>query len=445
MLLEFKVKNFKAFKEEAIFSMIPTKVKDLENSILKKAADGKEYKALPTSIVYGANGTGKTNIIEAMEDFREIILAGNILNKEPSHFTNASHANLELIPNVYSKNDEETAFSISFINNSKVFKYGLSARFGKFIDKNYKRTITKEQLFIDDKELFYRDINNGIKLNFKDIKEFISTDFNEQKLDFTLKILKNNLQKTELFLTSGFKSLFSPDLVKYIKKWITYNFIVICSADKFKFVPNMTDADADNKTIICTKLFDKALKQLGTISTIGHTYDKDTKEVKLVSIVPYENDTIVIPSSIFESLGTIRIANLLPIVANVIYNGKTLIIDEFDASVHPMIIMNIIKIFHDEEINKNGAQLIFNTHNPIFLNNSLFAEPLFRRDEIKFVDKDEDKKTSVLYSLSDFGTNSDTPVRSTTDYMKNYFISKYGAIKDIDLSDIFRDGDKNAE
>jgi AAA15 family ATPase/GTPase len=250
------------------------------------------------------------------------------------------------------------------------------------------------------------------------------------------------LSETELFLTSGLKSLFSHDLVEAIKKWITYNFIVICSADKFKFVPNMTDAD--NKTIISNSLFDKALKQLGTISTIGHTYDKNTKKVKLVSIVPHENDKIVIPSSIFESLDTIRIANLLPIVANAIYKGRTLIIDEFDASIHPMIIMNIIKIFHDEGINKNGAQLIFNTHNPIFLNNSLFAEPLFRRDEIKFVDKDKYKKTSFLYSLSDFGTNSDTPVRSTTDYMKNYFISKYGAIIDIDLSEIFRDGKDNA-
>jgi AAA15 family ATPase/GTPase len=134
------------------------RVKDLENSILKKTVDGKEYKALSTSIVYGANATGKTNIIEAMENFKEIILTGNILNKEPSHFTNASHANLELIPNVYSKNDEETAFSISFINNSKVFKYKVSINIGKFIDKNYKRTITIEQLFIDGKELFCRDL-----------------------------------------------------------------------------------------------------------------------------------------------------------------------------------------------------------------------------------------------------------------------------------------------
>ena len=123
-----------------------------------------------------------------------------------------------------------------------------------------------------------------------------------------------------------------------------------------------------------------------------------------------------------------------------IIKGSTLVIDELDASIHPMAIMNIINIFHNDEINKNGAQLIFNTHNPIFLNNALL-----RRDEIKFVEKED--KGSIQYSLSDFGTNGSNGVRNTEDYMKNYFVNKYGAIKDIDFSDIFtekmRKEDKN--
>ena len=105
-------------------------------------------------------------------------------------------------------------------------------------------------------------------------------------------------------------------------------------------------------------------------------------------------------------------------------------VDELDASIHPMAIMNIINIFHNDEINKKGAQLIFNTHNPIFLNNSLL-----RRDEIKFVEKEENG--SIQYSLADFGTNGVGGVRNTEDYLKNYFVNKYGAIKDIDFSEIF--------
>lgn len=100
-----------------------------------------------------------------------------------------------------------------------------------------------------------------------------------------------------------------------------------------------------------------------------------------------------------------------------INEGATLVIDELDASIHPMAIMNIINIFHNDEINTKGAQLIFNTHNPIFLNNSLL-----RRDEIKFVEKGD--TGSILYSLSDFGTNGSKGVRNTEDYMKNYLYNE---------------------
>ena len=103
--------------------------------------------------------------------------------------------------------------------------------------------------------------------------------------------------------------------------------------------------------------------------------------------------------------------------------------DEFDASIHPMALMNILNIFHNDDINKNCAQLVFNTHNPIFLDASLL-----RRDEIKFVERDDVTENSVLYSLSDFKTADG--VRKGEDYMNNYFVSRYGAIKDIDFSPI---------
>ena len=110
-------------------------------------------------------------------------------------------------------------------------------------------------------------------------------------------------------------------------------------------------------------------------------------------------------------------------------NGGTLVMDEFDASIHPMALMNIINIFHNDDINKNQAQLIFNTHNPIFLDSSLL-----RRDEIKFVEREEATGNSVHYALSDFKTADG--IRNGEDYMNNYFVSRYGAIKDVDFSPI---------
>ena len=99
-----------------------------------------------------------------------------------------------------------------------------------------------------------------------------------------------------------------------------------------------------------------------------------------------------------------------------------------------MALMNIINAFHNDEINVNQAQLIFDTHNPIFMNSNLF-----RRDEIKFTERDEETDCSTLYALSDFGTSGDKGVRKHEDYMKNYFISQYGAINDIDFTPVFED------
>jgi AAA15 family ATPase/GTPase len=79
-----------------------------------------------------------------------------------------------------------------------------------------------------------------------------------------------------------------------------------------------------------------------------------------------------------------------------------------------------------------GAQLIFNTHNPIFLNANLF-----RRDEIKFVEREGDTHASVHYALADFGTAGKRGVRKNEDYLKNYFISQYGAISDVDFTPVF--------
>ena len=120
-------------------------------------------------------------------------------------------------------------------------------------------------------------------------------------------------------------------------------------------------------------------------------------------------------------------------MCDVLYKGGTLIVDEFDASLHPMVVMNIINIFHNNDINIKKAQLIFNTHNPIFLNSNLF-----RRDEIKFVERTDDTHISEIYSLSDFGTEGKYGVRNGEDYMKNYFINKYGAIKNVEFETIVK-------
>ena len=106
----------------------------------------------------------------------------------------------------------------------------------------------------------------------------------------------------------------------------------------------------------------------------------------------------------------------------------TLVVDDCDISIHPIALMDIINLFHNDELNTNHAQLIFTSHNPIFLNSNLL-----RREEIKFVERGSDDHSSSLYSLSDFGTG----IGEDEDYLSRYLANVYGAIPDIDFSSLF--------
>jgi hypothetical protein len=196
-------------------------------------------------------------------------------------------------------------------------------------------------------------------------------------------------------------------------------------------------SDPQKKGVFVEKTTDEAAKIFGINSNaVGYIVKDDDTEAKLCSIIKnVDNEkSVAMAAEIFESYGTIRFINMFPLVLQSIQTGGTLVVDEFDASIHPMALMSIINIFHNDEINIHRAQLIFNTHNPIFLNSNLF-----RRDEVKFVERDDDTHESILYALSDFGTSGERGVRKHEDYMKNYFISQYGAIKAVDFSPLFEE------
>ena len=96
--------------------------------------------------------------------------------------------------------------------------------------------------------------------------------------------------------------------------------------------------------------------------------------------------------------------------------------------MNPSAVFSIINAFHNNELNVRKAQLIFTTHNPIYQ-----KAKIFRRDEIKFIERDA--QTSSIHSLSDYGTSGTNGVKNSTDIMKNYLIGRYGAINYIDFSD----------
>ena len=331
MLLEFKTKNYKCFVEEAYFSMTAApKQKGLDYSLMKvKTKGSKETKVLSSSVIYGPNAAGKTNIIGAMDVLRAIVLRGNIRNAEEKTSPNPAASMLELIPNNKQTDPKPVCFDVEF----------------------------------------YEEDHDGNK----------------------------------------------ADSMQLIKRF----------------------ADPKKKAVSVEKTTDKAAKLFGINSNaVGYVINEDEPEAKLSSLFhdAKNHKAAAIAADIFESYGTIRFINMFPLVIRAMQTGGTLVVDEFDASIHPMALMSIINVFHNDDVNVHHAQLIFNTHNPIFLNSNLF-----RRDEIKFVERDDDTHESMLYALSDFGTTGDKGVRKHEDYLSKYFISQYGAIKDIDFTPIFEE------
>lgn len=438
MLLEFRTKNYKSFVEEASFSMVAApKQKGLDYSLMKTKIKGKEIKGLSSSVIYGPNASGKTNIIGAMDVFRAIVLRGNIRNSEEKSSPNPAAVALELIPNNNETEGKPVLFAVEFYEEEgeDQFRilYELEMDLGTFLDEKYSRKIVSETLFVNGEPIFQRadDLHIG---TMKTIKAYLS-DAMEKNVESVREIAENSLVQDELFLTNGFRLIFSQKFTKLIVDWFTNKFMIIYRADSMQLIKRF--ADPKKKAVYVEKTTDKAAKLFGINSNaVGYVVNEEEPDAKLYSIFQNTKNqkSAAIAAEIFESYGTIRFINMFPLVIKAIQIGGILVVDEFDASIHPMALMSIINVFHNDEINIHHAQLIFNTHNPIFLNSNLF-----RRDEIKFVERDDESHRSILYALSDFGTTGDKGVRKHEDYMGKYFISQYGAIKDIDFTPIFEE------
>lgn len=434
MLLEFRTRNYKTFVEEVRFSMFAApKQKGLNHSLCIEKIKGKMYKGLSSSVIYGLNASGKTNIIGAMDIFRSIVLRGHIRNSEEKVSPNPASAALELIPNNKYMEPQPVEFAIEFIENGLKIGYSISLDLGVFLDGEYQRKILKEELLVNGQLVF----NRGEKLqvgNLKEIKSYIA-DSIYKRTDSLVEIAKNSLNQEELFLTNGFKLIYSQAFVKLVTDWFMNKFMIIYRAGSMQLIKKF--ADPQKKAVYVEKTTDKVAKLFGINSNaVGYVVSDEDSEARLCSLFKDVNSgkTAAMAAELFESYGTIRFVNIFPLVIRAILTGGTLVVDEFDASIHPMALMSIINIFHNNDINIHHAQLVFNTHNPIFLNSNLF-----RRDEIKFVERDDENHYSILYALSDFGTSGDKGVRKNEDYMKNYFSGQYGAIKDIDFTPIFEE------
>ena len=399
MLIRFSFKNFKSFKDENCLDMEATSLKEHEYNVAK--TDSTEI--LKVSAIYGANASGKTNVLQAFSYMKKRILVSD-----------DSKVNSPMDEeNIYSFmiNDNPISLEVEILaKNNKIYKYGFDILKDKIISEwLYEKRINKFY------EIFERNNNNVQIMKVKNkLFDLANIDDKSLFLKSFRAIDKSNEDFNsvyEWFMNSNYLDLGDPKFEEALNKRISLR---IVEDEKYR-----------SELLAFIKTFDATIDSIN-ISPASLEEIKNTNGVVKVELVHnYEDGKKALPISL-ESNGTMKMFHLFDFFMDALKNGMVLFVDELDAKLHPLLTRYIINLFHNSEKNIGNGQLIYSTHDTVNLN-----KETFRRDEIWFAEKDKNG-ISEIYSLSDYIMEDENgnakKVRNDATYNKDYLTGRYGAI-----------------
>lgn len=423
MLIDYRFSNFRSFKELTSLSMKAGRQTTLNDNLIRDF----DMRIIPSAVIYGANASGKSNIIMSLAVMRDIVISGTLEANIPNM------NNLELYPFAYNDSENPIGFSIDFVYKGKRIVYGFEVLLSTF--RKGIRKIASESLAVVDKSeqetLIYSRDEKVIHIN-KEKKALSLIAFDEKLLREFEKKINDNIDDAELFLSRAFKSTISNELADLVLDFFKEKLVVVSDFTLKKTNLTFSLEEKPEKDFFAwNKILDGFVRNADfgpqNIKFMSNkSENKESTNMELVSIYHYNDQNIVIPAELMESRGTLKLVDFAIPFEKLFKSGGVFILDEFDSAIHPELIKGILALFNDSEINKAGAQLIFTTHNPIYLNYKIF-----RRDQIRFVEKDQDTYESVIYSLADFGSEE---VRNDHNFLINYFKGNYGALPFIDFA-----------
>ena len=405
---------------------------DIETEYLKRKD---KHRILPSAVLYGPNASGKSNVILALLTLQGIVDAGTVSARKSKVMSS-----LELFPFVHDGNKDPIAFEIEFVEGNEQFIYRLSIEVEP-LKLNGKRCIVDEKLDLvlpkATATVFHRTKtgitvgNNRFMLGYLEKKNAVA-------LQELVNNVIHNIDEEALFLTGGFRSTIRKAVADKVIGYITKKILPIVNLsevflDSAVILSNERLQSGSN--MISVQWFDDIIKaadfgpqKIGWREKDNDTGKQDLHELEMVSI--YLGS--LIPSNLMESAGTVRLLRFSILLREFMLNGGILLIDEMDNAIHPEITKAIIAMFGNQTMNKNGAQLVFTTHNPVYMDRELL-----RRDQILFTERDPDSFESTLHSLGDFGSVN---VRNDQSFMRNYFKGRYGRLPYVDLETILTKG-----
>lgn len=399
MLIQFNFKNFKGFRNETTLDMTAASIKEHPYNLID-SKNGEKYTKV--AAIYGANASGKSSVIQALLFMKTWVLRS---------FKDASD-NSDIPVKRFAFDTESKSvpaeFEVFFQHNYQEYQYGFSLDNNKVYEEwLYIKNFNSKDKYIN---LFERN-NSNIKINpkfLKGAKNFIPM-----------------LEDKTLFISiiSNAKLPYAKDVFQWFSVVGIFDYGNIDFEKMISKTPSILIENENYKKDLLTFLKDIDINIEGIVVEKEKDQNNGKYRYKIYTNhrIENSNDYYKLPIS-EESSGTQKMFSLFFYLKTSIELGFPIFIDELDSKLHPLLLRYIITMFHSENINKEGAQLIYTTHD-----NYTLTKDIFRRDEIWFVAKDKNA-VSDLYSLVEYKLDDEKKVRKDASYSKDYLLGKYGAI-----------------
>lgn len=411
MLVEFRIKNFRSLRDEQVLSLVAS----TDKTLLDTHALATGLKAAPhvlkSAAVYGANASGKSNLIKALQYMRGVVLEsaslppGQTFDRLQPFRLDATSAHLP------------TEFEVTFILDGVRYQYGFAM--------NAQR-IVSEQLLVykafKPQRWFERHVDAA---SGKDVYEF------GPGLKGAKHLWEGATRPNALFLSMAVQ--LNSEALRPVFDWFANRLVIFNELSPLlpQVSVHMLKQEAQRKAIceflraadISIANIEVATKQatmhainfdLATGKREETVGEQTVDEVKFHHITEHGQAVFELMD---ESSGTRNLFLLAGPILTILGQGLTLVVDELDTSLHTLLVQALVRLFHRPEANSGGAQILFTTHDTSLLD----AYGLFRRDQVWFVEKRPDQCSS-LYPLLDFSPRKNEALE------RGYLQGRYGAL-----------------
>ncbi len=427
MLIEFKVSNFRSIREQQTFSLVASNAdKDLPGCVIERNLPGlSKLKFLKGAALYGANASGKSNVLDAIRFLKKFVET-SATEMKPGDPTGTTPFKLDA-----ESASKPSSFEITFVAEEVRYQFGLSVTPTRVTEEYlvaypkglaqrwYHRTYNEEKhtyewgksasAFKHDKDLQEKTRENSLFLS-------VGPQFNHPQLTPVFNWFMNNLRFLDLGKNDFLYDSLTAVILSESPSSHSYFLSLLKNAD-IGIVDILVEKGEVNIEMVkkLLKMDDMSSVQIADIrkKLVDTPFFRDMK-------IQLAHQTESIEPVLFdmedESEGTRRYFELIGPLLAFLAHGDIFFIDEIEASLHPLLVKGLIQLLFDGKINNEDAQVVFTTHNPLLLDGDLL-----RRDQIWFTEKTQ-AGTTHLYPLTDYSPRKDEALA------KGYLAGRYGAI-----------------